>query len=508
MRARKRIFTLLFCLLTLTPFLLGARYNYSYYGEVIHSSAGMTYVTSFNATQIGVKMDSPDDFAVHNDRIYITSKSNNLIVLDVNFELIDGQNDAGDVVVDGKGTGIVPFTSFKHADPAITEVFTLNGPNGVTVSDDHIWVCDTGNSRIIKLNRNYEVVLVSGTPDDATFEELEDGSQLVYRPEKIAVDSSDRMYVVAKEVYEGIIELDSDGTFNRFTGVNPVSLTPWEILVRQFMTQEQLKQVAKYLPTTFTNVAMSPRNFLYATALPTESGDAKKSIQLINPKGIDVLTRKGYHIPMGDIEFNPSTHNYVVTYGPSTLKDIAYTEDGIYTVLDQKRCRLFTYDSEGNLLYINGESGAQADKFSAQASAIAYLGDDLLVLDKETSNIIVYRLTEFGKAVNLATHYHQNGEFDEAATVWEQILELNTNYENAYNGIGKYYLRQKEYKLAMDSFKYGHDDYYYSKAFKAYRNEIMRVAFAPLVITIFVLIVGYIVLKVYLKKKKEREDEL
>ena len=59
-------------------------------------------------------------------------------------------------------------------------------------------------------------------------------------------------------------------------------------------------------------------------------------------------------------------------HGPSELVDIDYTEGGIYSVLDRKRSRIFTYDVEGNLLYITGSEGNQSDKFSSGVS-IGYL---------------------------------------------------------------------------------------------------------------------------------------
>jgi tetratricopeptide (TPR) repeat protein len=221
---------------------------------------------------------------------------------------------------------------------------------------------------------------------------------------------------------------------------------------------------------------------------------------LINPKGVDVIKRNGYHPPMGDVQYIEGNNNYVIT-GPSLLTDIAYTKHGIYTVLDQKRSRLFTYDQEGNLLYINGDEGQQSDKFS-EGVAIGYLGDDLLVLDRKSRTVIVYRLTDFGLAVNQAIGFHDQGKFDEAAAIWKDVLVLNTNYEIAYNGIGKYLLREGEFKEAMDYFKLGHDTYYYSKAFKEYRNEIIRDNFTLIMSGVVLLTGGLIFLKVRKTIKK------
>jgi len=460
-------------------------YNYSYYGDVIHSSPGMNFATYFNENTTGLPFSSPEDIVVYENMIYmIDSNENALITLNNEFEKADD--------------GI--YTEFELSNTYLdtlspedsTDALTLNGPYGLEVKESGIYIADTGNHRIIKLNHDYEVLDVFQDIEEAVFDEI------TFEPRKITVDSAERVYVVARNVYEGIIELSSDGSFNRYTGVNPVSLNPFEIFQRSLMTDEQLDQLQLYLPTEYTNVSMTEKNFIYATSRPSEE-NAENMIQLINPKGVDVLVRNGYHSPMGDIQYIEESNNYVIS-GPSTLVDIAYTDNGIYTVLDQKRSRLFTYDSEGNLLYINGNEGSQSDKFS-EGVAMAYLGDDLLVLDRKSRTVVVYQLTEFGKKVNTAIGFHENGEFLKAAEVWEEVLKLNTNYEIAYNGIGKYYLRDENYKEAMKYFKLGHDTYYYSKAFKNYRNEVLKENFGWIMGGIVFITASVIGLRIYRVKK-------
>lgn len=368
--------------------------------------------------------------------------------------------------------------------------YTLNTASGIDVVSSGIYIADRRNNRIVKLNHNYEVVDAFYEIDDPTFDEL------AFEPLKVAVDPSERMNVVAHNVYEGILELDYDGSFNRYTGVNPIELTPAETLRRLLMTEAQRQKLQRFLPTEYTNVALNDKNFIFATAKPREE-NANNMIQLINPKGVDVLVKNGYHIPMGDVLYIISRNNHVEEIGPSTLVDVAVGKNGMYTVLDEKRSRLFTYDSEGNLLYINGSSGQQSDKFD-RGIAINYLGDDLLLLDA-TGTLIVYRPTAFGNAVNKAIELHSVGKFEEAAFQWEEVLRLNTNYEIAYNGIGKYHLRLGNNREAMRNFKLGHDKYYYSKAFKAYRNEIIKDYFGLIVLGIVIIAAG---IPIYLNRNK------
>lgn len=475
-----KLFFIVSFMFTLPIQFASIRYNYSYYGDVVHSAPGMTFAAYFNAQTLGTTLTSPEDFVIYNDDIYmIDSVENKIVVVDDTFTLKDEYSS-------------FPLTqTYQDKLTALGEVdfspLTIKAAFGLDVKPSGIYVADTGNYRIIKLNHQFEVIDVFSQMEDPTFESI------AFEPQDITVDTTERMYVVAKNVYEGIMEINTDGSFNRFTGVNPVSLTPIEIFRRSLMTEAQLAQLKLYLPTEYTSVEINDRSFIYATSKPSGT-NAENMIQLINPKGIDTLKRRGYHKPMGDVHYIEGMNNYVIT-GPSLLVDIASTKDGIYSVLDQKRSRIFTYDSEGNLLYINGDEGMQSDKFS-EGVALGYLGDDLLVLDRKARTVIVYRLTDFGRAVNLAISYHTQGDFNRAAAVWEEVIRLNTNYEIAYNGIGKYLLREGRFKEAMTYFDLGHDQYYYSKAFREYRNAIIKANFGYIILIVVVIMGGAIGLKI------------
>lgn len=494
-----KIMTIFSLLFSPSFHILGGSYIYSYWGDALHSAPGMSFVQSVDSESLGTTLLSPEDLVIHNDIIYLVdSDANSVLVMNNDFELQhilsefylteDYLNSLDPFLLNetiileyscpieyeleiAQGTGEVscvdPNTSEEVPGVLIeTPKETLNDPHGIDVTDSGIFIADTRNNRIVILNHDFEVVSVVENIEDDTFDEV------AFEPTKITVDSTNRMYVVAKNVFEGILEINDDGTFNRFTGVNPIQLTPLEIFTRSLMTEEQIAKLPLFLPTEYTNVTINDRNFIYATSKVSDNND-NNPVQLINPKGLDVIKANGYFPIKGDIYYVGGSSNQYVETGPSSLVDIAYTNDGIFTVLDQKRSRLFTYDSEGSLLFIDGSEGSQVDKFT-DGVAIAYLNDKLLVLDRGTKTIVVYQPTEFGSLVRQAISFHNQGLYEEAALVWEEVIKLNTNYEIAYNGIGKLKLRQGEFEEAMYYFQQGHDQYYYSKAFKEYRNEMIR----------------------------------
>ena len=120
------------------------------------------------------------------------------------------------------------------------------------------------------------------------------------------------------------------------------------------------------------------------------------------------------------------------------------------------------------------------------------MGEDILVLDKGFSNLVVFKPTEFGKNVNEAVMHYNLGNDDEAANYWDKVLRLDANYEVAYVGIGKSLLMDGKNKEAMTYFKNGNSKLYYSKAFKRYRQEVLRANFGPIMSTIVLIPILYL----------------
>lgn len=522
----------IFLLLVLIPFLMGSSYNYSFYNEVVYSVPGMAFSHYFNEQILGVSFSKPEYFVVYENKIYVIDSGNSsLYVIDDSFTMKDG-----------------PFDKFKlhpeHATKAILQAESVDiegekyikfkNPEGLEVAFGYIYIADTLNRRIVKMTLDYQVVDIFKDPKDPVFKDMEayaaqearriaheeaqktlpederkpfieeEVPGVLFSPSKITVDNTERMYVIAKNVFEGIVELSPTGEFNRFTGVNPLKLSPAEIFRRSLMSESQKKKLRTFLPTTFTSVRMGDGNFIYATARAS-TNNYQNMIQLINPKGLDVIKKNGYHVPMGDVQFPNTMNNYAI-HGPSEIVDIDYTKGGIYSVLDKKRSRVFTYDVEGNLLYITGSEGNQSDKFSSGVS-LGYLKDQIIVLDQNSKTFIVYKPSSFGELVNEAVRLEYDGDFEASKAVWEEIVRLNVNYEIAYGGIGRYHLREGNFKEAVEYFKLGHFNYYYSKAYQNYRNEILRKNFGWIFGGVLLIASLFIGRTIYKKYKRGDADE-
>ena len=513
-------------------------YSYDHNKKLIYSAEGLIYDHSFDGNSLGVgyaNLTSPEDFFIFSHpktdeiKMYLTdSKANSIYVLDEKFgylttytsfhldpaDFTDDQlahiSSAGEKIVnetttvaDIRAMGDVEI-QLKNPKATYRSVITKFADDSLD-NRDYIYVCDYDNYQVLCIDaQTLKIKLVITDPNE--YENVLVFEAKTFQPQKVVTDNAGRIYIIANGVYEGILQFDADGTYKRFTGVNNVKLTAWDIFWLSISTEAQYESRKSYINTTFTSMAVDVTGtFIYSTAAPIKNSDGSINsttmIKKLNPAGKDVLRRNGYAPPQGDLTFVASTANgSKIAVGPSTFNAIAVNEYGMYTVVDQLRCRLFTYDNEGNLLYISGESGKYTNVLSGPV-AIQYYEGNLIVLDKNTKELKVFVSTEIGGYINKAVEAEYRGDIDSAAEYWKQVIKFNANYEYAYVGVGKMYLKEKEYKTAMEYFKNGSSKLQYSEAYKLYRNGLIK-RYAPTVLYVILgLAVVGVVIKVIRRKK-------
>jgi hypothetical protein len=177
-------------------------------------------------------------------------------------------------------------------------------------------------------------------------------------------------------------------------------------------------------------------------------------------------------------------------------------------LLDSRRGRIFTYDDEGNLLYIFGGIGTQRGTFHTPV-ALASHGDYIFALDAFRAEIIVFEPTEYGRLINEAVRLRYDGNDALAVEYWRQVLRFNENFELANSSIGKSYLSAGDNSSAMHYLTLGMNRDYYSVAFKRFRNEILQESLGTFLTVGLALILTWVILwRTVLKKRlKNRTAE-
>ncbi|MWV43719.1 DUF1282 domain-containing protein [Paenibacillus sp. HJL G12] len=447
-------------------------YNYSYWGTPVPAPApyALEQVVYGNDWSAGPLSSPQDMYAGPDGRLYVADTGNSRIVIL-----------SGDMQVEKVIAG------FEHDG----KEDSLNQPQGIFVdSERHIYVADTGNRRIVELDANGKLIRIMNEPKSTL---LREGFQ--YSPVKLAVDKAKRLYVISQGSYEGIMEFDSDGVFNGFIGTNRVKFSPVDLFWKRISTKAQRDQMQQFIPIEFNNLDVDENGFIYTS---TSEEDSDQPLKHLNPSGTDILRSKGYFPPKGDVG---NLEGGSVT-GSSIFIDVIPDQGGMYSGLDSKRGRIFTYDKDGNLLYEFGGLGSQQENFRTP-SAIEMLGDRMLVLDKDNNRLSVFAPTTYGSLIRSAVAALNEGQTERSTADWEKVLQLNANFDVAYIGIGKSLLKQGDNREAMTYFKLGNSREYYSEAFKRYRKEVVFDHFG-LIVLVIVLAVAVIVAGVKLAGRKTK----
>ncbi len=382
---------------------------------------------------------------------------------------------------------------------AVIDSFDNNGkadgfasPSGVFVTGEgRLYVADTDHKRLVVLEADGRLWKIMGEPDFQLDESF------IYAPVRVAVDGAGRVFVVSKNVNYGMVELDKDGNFSSCYGAIQVTSSLSDLLWRRIATKAQREKMLQNVPTEYSSNAVDGDGFIYGT-ISTQSAD--QFIKKMNPMGSDVLRRMGSVDPNGDIELPDADEKPV----RSVLTDICVGRGGVYSVLDTRQGRVFTYDNDGNLLYVFGALGNRNGCF-VQPSAVDVLPDGtFLVADSGLNQILRFYPTEYAQKINAAVGYQYNRDYASAEASWMEVLKYTAKSELAFNEIGKAYYRQEAYTAAMKYFKLSGDRTQYSKAYKEYRRQVLNDSFSTVMTCLSVLAAGIVVL-VCVRRRKGRK---
>ena len=391
----------------------------------------------------------------------------------------------------------------------------LKDPRGVFVTDptktadgsSYIYVCDTGNSRVVIFDRDFNYVRTVVKPDSAIL------SAEAFTPTSIAVDIYGRIFIVSTSCFEGVIVLSGEGDFTGFIGAQKVTYSLIQMIWRRFQTKEQRAATVKNIAVAYNNITVDDDGFVYVTSNTTNPAEMKSQynsikskssayspVKKLNSQGVEIMKRNGFFDPGGEVAIRGS-------HQVSQIIDIAIGNEGSWTILDTSRSRLFTYDQNGNLLFAFGNSG------DLLGNGISYVGMTYQVIDGEYRlvmldnagdyKITVYAPTPYCDTIMQALKNQNENNYSQSIYYWQDVLTQNNNFDLAYIGIGKALYSQGRYTEAQEMLASAYETTYYSMAFKATRNEIIAKWLLPLAIVLIALVYFFFKFLGYAKKKNK-----
>ncbi|MBQ8202071.1 MAG: hypothetical protein IJZ74_09945 [Clostridia bacterium] len=357
----------------------------------------------------------------------------------------------------------------------------LNKPRGVYVGEDlSLWIADTGNLRLTTLNADRTHRKDYVKPDSALLE-----NNFTFDVQKLFVANTGYIYVLKGA---NLIALDENNAFRGYLGADEVGFSLSRTLIRMFGTKSQIERTVKQEPASYSNFFIGADNMIYGILSNKDTAQIRK----LNSVGNNTYPEEKYGFTLEDEEGKPLT---------PTLADVTVEDNGIITVVDRLTGLIYQYDQEGNLLCTFGGIGTVGGLFQIPISIDADSQGRLYVLDYSTGSITVFEPTHFIQLIHQAVTLHGEGRYEEALGYWKQVLEIDSNYALAHQGVAKVMGKQEKWEAALESYYLADDKEGYSEAFGEYRHELFRQYFVPVVAVIFVG--GFLLLKLLgLAKRK------
>jgi len=414
----------------------------------------------------------------------------------------------------------------------------FNTPRDFVATESGFFILDSGNGRIVELDKNLNFVKVYDTFVDDAGEALDftgakgmdidvngnfviadyenervviigkDGvlKDKILRPDavlennefpfsvnKVKCAANGDIYVNVETMNLGIFVFDSEGRFDKFVANNPVVQTGeviMEYLYRAFLTTEQIRNRVQSTPLTINNFCLADNGFMYTVSQNSGATQQAGMVRCMNYTDSNVINPK---IVFGDLEVDSDNNK------KTSFTSVDITDDGNIVLLDAGRGKVFYYSNNGYLITVFGGHGQQVGTFTTPVE-VRTVGDKVYVLDSSKGCIVEFIPTDYFNTYRKALNLLKERKFDESLEAWKEVNLLNSNSEYAYYGMGLVYDMRGDFKNAMKCFKLANDRTSYSNAFEEYRMQWLAENLLWIILAVVAIIAVVIGIKAVLKR--------
>ena len=422
-------------------------YTYTHDDKMNYIRTQDAYLPQQTITELGLNA-AEDMFIDQNNMMYIADTGNNRIV---KYDI-----DSGKFVEE-----------FSYSE--------FQTPKGIYVTENgDIYVADSKAKVVFVFDKNWELIRKLEKPQVPAF------GDTAYEPSKVAADESGNIYIVGEGVYNGVIQMSESGEFLGFFAVNKTDLSLFQKIQTLVFTREQLSRMLNRNPTTFANVTLDYRGIVYTVTLGLREDPIKK------------------HKTNGSNMFADTV------YGFTDISDI-WVDDNLLIYAASKRGYVDVYTPEGEWLFEFGSYVSNLD-VAGLYSALSTLAVDrngyIWTIDGIKGYLQSYAPTSYANKVYEALNLYDNGHYEEALEVWDEVLAMNQMSVVAHDGIGKAYMSKYEFEDAMEHFEVAGNHELYSEAFWELRNEWLQTYLKYFLIVVLIL---YIITVIIGKLDKEKK---
>ena len=410
-------------------------------GKLTPTQTAYRPVGVFNKDRV---LNNPQDVSIRNGLVYVADAGNKRIAV---------FNYAG-TLVQSIGGGI------------------LVNPQGVYASrEGFVYVADKGAAKVFKFDAsNGDLLQTIGRPTEPLF-----GSNSVFVPMKIAVGAGENIYVIGDGSTSGVIQLNYDGSFLGYFGVN-LSNKPFIQRVADWFVVTDA--YAKTTPPSPTNIAINVQSLVYTSTPFTD-----QALKKLDIKGINILTTTNYNETKNIVDLSVNDEGYV----------FAIYDDGLVAEYDPSGNLLFTF----NVLQANLEIlGLVSVPSGIEVDSDGYL----FITDSLKNRVVVFEPTQFNLLVHSAINQYNIGGYAQSRLLFEEIERQNVNFALAHSALGKAYFQEGRIDEALEQYRLANDVGGYSETYWKIRDLWLKEHLS----TVFMGLIVLIALSFTIKQLKKR----
>lgn len=345
----------------------------------------------------------------------------------------------------------------------------LSRPSGITVkSENDIYISDTGNARILHMTMQGEYIEAFVKPESDMLEK-----DMVFDVSKIGVTDGGLIYVMRGANF---MMIDAKNQFQGMVGSTRVVYSLAFMMMRIFASQEQLEYYVSPEPAAYTSFDLSEDGLIYATV-----EDATEQIQIINGNGDNIYQKKFFGEQSVNSDGSIQQPNFV---------DITVNGNGIISALEKNSASIYQYDQQGNLLTVFGGKGDTKGFFTAPSAVVSTDDNRIYVLDSSRGDVTVFYPTSFIQNVLQAAQYYTDGRYQEAHDKWKEVNQIDAGYPLANEGIALALYKSGKAQESLYYYTLAKAKGGYSNAFDDIRYDFFRQNFIYVVLVIVLLCVG------------------
>lgn len=448
--------------------------------------------------------------AVYKAKESLDSKS---LDIDTAFSEINQLYSDGEFLyITDSGNGrIVKLNKSYKVDEILTSVryngntVEFKGAKGIFVKNGEIYIADTDNKRILCV-KDGEVFRIIEKPNSTAVP-----ADYSFAPTRIVKDNNGYIYVLCDGSYYGAMVFNDKYDFVGFFGANTVKTTVFgaikNLITSLFETEEKHNASVQELPYQMKDMCIDYEGFICAV-----NSEEEGQIRRLGTDGSNILkVNENYSSSSADSYNFGDFPNYYIDstskYSTAIVQSfsaITCDSDGYIYCADQTFGKIFIYDNKCQLVNVFGggmSDGTQLGTF-VSPNTLTVFGNDLVVSDFATGSLTVFERTEYGKILMGANLLSNSGEFSTAKPLWESVNKQDKNCQLAYSGLANAYLEAGDYKNALLYAKKGYDRVTYADAFKYVRNDFLSRNF-PIIAVMILAVIGIVTAFLIISKKKE-----